>query len=151
MLQSARGPVPNIPELVVGARIHGSWWAHPAHDEIFRVLNEAMIPGQVVRMKLVGGKVTLVHRRLWPALVRLADRFDAAQLAIIEEEHLASGAHTKTVQPFPGWVPDDVVAQAAGLSVGDALAQLPGCLQRRVTPAPPPRRLVGGDRLPTQD
>jgi hypothetical protein len=129
VLQSARGPVPNIPELVVGTRIRGSWWAHPEHDEIFRVLNEAMIPGQVVRMKLVGGKITLVHRRLWPALVRLADRFDAAQLAIIEEEHSASGAHAKTVQPFPDWVSDEVVARAAGLSVGDALAQLPECLR----------------------
>ena len=41
LLQAARGPIPNLPTLVVGEPITGSWWGHPDHDEIFRVLNEA--------------------------------------------------------------------------------------------------------------
>lgn len=129
LLQSARGPVPNIPELVVGERIRGSWWAHPDHDEIFTVLNQAVIPGMVVRMKLIGGKVTLVHRRLWPAIARLADQFDPEQLAVIDEEHTAAGAHRKTIRPFPQWVPPEVLEEARKLSEADASAQLPECLR----------------------
>lgn len=129
LLQSARGPVPNIPELVVGERIRGSWWAHPDHDEIFTVLNQAVIPGMVVRMKLIGGKITLVHRRLWPAIARLADQFDPEQLAVIDEEHTVTGAHRKTIRPFPEWVPAEVLEEARQLSDADARAQLPHCLR----------------------
>ena len=78
VLQSARGPIVNLPELVTGGRISGSWWAHPKHDEIFRVLNEAATSNDVVRLRLVNGKIALVHRRLWPALVRLVDRVGPA-------------------------------------------------------------------------
>ena len=41
LLQAATGPIPNLPSLVVGEPVKGSWWGHPAHDEIFEVLNEA--------------------------------------------------------------------------------------------------------------
>src|SRR5262245_18467463 len=109
VLQAARGPIPNLPSLVVGEEIAGSWWSHPAHDEIFRVLNEAVASEQVVRLHLVGGKLTLVHRRLWPALVRLADEIGPDRLAAREEEHTAAGAHRATSTPFPQWVPDDVL------------------------------------------
>jgi hypothetical protein len=129
LLQAARGPIPNLPELVVGAPVAGSWWAHPAHDEILRVLNEAMASGQVVRLRLVGGKVTLVHRRLWPALVRLASRLGAARLAAVGQEHTAGGRHRSTTTPFPNWVPDEVAREAAGLTEEDALAQVPACLR----------------------
>jgi hypothetical protein len=128
LLQAGRGPIPNVPELVVGGPIRGSWWAHPDHDEIFRVLNQAMVPGSVVRMRLVNGKITLVHRRLWPALVRLAARLGPDRLAVIEEEHTPSGSHRAISRPFPEWVPEDVVAAAAELDEGDAIAQLPACL-----------------------
>jgi hypothetical protein len=129
VLQAAKGPIPNLPELVVGGPVTGSWWAHPDHDEIFRVLNEAVASGQVARLRLVGGKVTLVHRRLWPAVVRLAPRLGADRLAALEEEHTASGRHRSTTTPFPDWVPEAVVQEAAGLSEAEALAQLPACLR----------------------
>jgi hypothetical protein len=129
LLQSARGPIPNLAELVVGGPIRGSWWAHPEHDEIFRVLNEADASEDVVRMRLVKGKVTLVHRRLWPALVRLEAHFGAQRLTVIEEEHTSSGAHRRTEIPFPDWVPPDVVGAAAALTDQQALAQLPDCLR----------------------
>ncbi len=79
-------------------------------------------------MRLVNGKVTLVHRRLWPALVRVADRFTPRQLAVLHEEHTASGAHRVDEQPFPDWVPADVIDAAARLSHDEAFAQLPVCL-----------------------
>ena len=129
LLQSGRGPIPNLAELLVGEPIRGSWWAHPDHDEIFRVLNEAAASVDVVRLKLVAGKVTLVHRRLWPALVRLENELGRGRLAAMEQEHTDSGTHRATSTPFPDWVPDDVLRQAALLTRDEARAQLPDCLR----------------------
>jgi hypothetical protein len=67
LLESAQGPIPNVAQLVAGERIAGSWWGHPAHQEIFEAINELADSADVARMRLVNGKVTLVHRRLWPA------------------------------------------------------------------------------------
>ena len=78
---------------------------------------------------LVRGKVTLVHRRLWPPLVRLADRFDVGALDVLHEEHSASGAHRVTRTAFPGWVPSDVMVSAQALSEEEALTQLPEWLR----------------------
>jgi hypothetical protein len=127
LLQAAKGPIPNVPELVVGEPVPGSWWGHPRHDEIFAVLNQASDSPDVVRLRLVKGKVTLVHRRLWPALVRLSDELGPDRLAAIEEEHTQSGAHRSTTVPYPDWVPRDVAAIGNALSRSDALDLLPEC------------------------
>jgi hypothetical protein len=129
LLQSARGPLPNVAELVAGEPIRGSWWGHPASSAIFEALNALADSPDVVRTRLVKGKVTLIHRRLWPALVRAADRFPPKDLAALHEEHTASGAHEVHEEAFPGWVPDEVMQEAANLSLADALAQLPECLR----------------------
>jgi hypothetical protein len=129
LLQSGKGPIPNLAELVVGGPIKGSWWAHPDHDEIFRVLNEAAGSDQVVRLRLVQKKLTLVHRRLWPALVRVEAHFDRDRLASIREEHTGTGAHRTHEVPFPAWVPPDVVDEAAATSEEEAWASLPTCLR----------------------
>ena len=125
LLQSGRGPIPNLAELVVGEPIRGSWWAHPDHDRVFRVLNEAADSVDVVRLRLVRRKLTLVHRRLWPALVRLEAEVGHDRLAAIHEEHTASGAHRAHETPFPDWVPDDVHERAGTLSEAEARAMLP--------------------------
>ena len=93
LLASARGPLPNVAEMVAGEPIRGSWWSHPASHAIFNALNSLADSPDVVRLRLVNGKVTLVHRRLWPALVRVADRLPAGRLAAIQEEHTRTGAH----------------------------------------------------------
>src|SRR4249919_2131740 len=125
LLQSARGPLPNVADLVAGEPISGSWWGHPQGHAIFAALQSLDDSPDVVRLRLVNGKVTLVHRRLWPALVRVADRLEAGQLDALHEEHTASGAHRVEEQPFPSWVPDDVLRRAARLSEDDAWGQLP--------------------------
>lgn len=129
LLESARGPLPNVAELIAGEPIRGSWWAHPDSHAIFRVINELADSPDVVRMRLVNAKVTLVHRRVWPALVRLADGFPAARLAVLQEEHTASGAHRVEERDFPDWVPDDVMEQARQLSENEAWALLPAFLR----------------------
>jgi hypothetical protein len=129
LLQSARGPIPNVAELVAGEPINGSWWGHPQGHAIFNVLGALDDSPDIVRLRLVNGKVTLVHRRLWPALAKLVDHFTPKQLAALHEEHTETGAHRVTEQPFPEWVPHDVARAAAELSEADALAQLPPCLR----------------------
>ena len=129
LLQSARGPLSNVAELVAGEPIKGSWWGHPKGHEIFDTLAVLDDSPDVVRLRLVNGKVTLVHRRLWPALTRVSDRFAATQLAALHEAHTASGAHRVVEEPFPDWVPDAVVDEAHDLSSDEAWSQLPPCLR----------------------
>jgi hypothetical protein len=129
LLESARGPLPNVAEMIAGEPIRGSWWSNPRSHEIFAAINALADSPDVVRTRLVNGKVTLVHRNVWPALMRLADRFPPARLATIDEEHTTTGAHRVTERPFPDWVPDDVRRAATELTVDEALAILPECLR----------------------
>ena len=129
VLQSAHGPVPNLAEFVAGEPIRGSWWGHKAGGEIFAVLLHVLASSDVVATRLIDGKVTLIHRRLWPALVRVADRFALTRLAAIDEEHTATGAHRRVETPFPDWVPAEDLAAAANLTVDEALDQLPPCVR----------------------
>jgi hypothetical protein len=129
VMQSARGPVPSLAERVAGDPIRGSWWGHPSGHEIYRVLNEVRASPEVVALRLINGKITLIHRRLWPALVRAADRFPSDRLAAVDEVHTAGGAHRVIEIPFPDWVPADDLSAASRLTVDEALAQLPACLR----------------------
>jgi hypothetical protein len=124
VLQAARGPVPSLAEAVAHGPIHGSWWAHPKGREIFRAAEAVCESGDVLVCKLVEGKVTYVHRRLWPALVKLRARFRRQQLDKVWNEHTPTGAHKLRREPFPTWVPDDVARQAERLSVSEAEALL---------------------------
>ena len=129
VLQSARGPVPNLAEQIAGEPIRGSWWGHGSGHEIFAVLTRLLESPDVIATRLVDGKVTLVHRRLWSALARVADRFPPERLAAVDEVHTATGAHRTVEVPFPDWVPADDLAAAALLTVEEALALLPACLR----------------------
>jgi hypothetical protein len=112
--------VPSLAEAIAGGPIRGSWWGHPKAHEIFRVAEAVSENPDVLVCKLVGGKVTYVHRRLWPALVRLAPRFRRGQLAKTWNEHTSTGAHRSRRLPFPQWVPSQVIREAAGLSIAEA-------------------------------
>jgi hypothetical protein len=120
VLQAARGPVPSLAEAVAGEPIRGSWWAHRKGHEIFRAAEAASGSPDVLVCTLVEGKVSFVHRRLWPALVKLAPSFPRARLAKVWEEHTPSGAHRSRRLAFPRWVPADVARQARCLSVAKA-------------------------------
>lgn len=48
--------------------VSGSWWTHPRANEMYRAFTEAEDADDVEVVKLLGGKLTFVHRRLWPAL-----------------------------------------------------------------------------------
>jgi hypothetical protein len=124
VLQAARGMLPNLAEVIAGERIRGSWWSHPKGNQIFHIAEAVSDSPDILVCKLVQGKVTYIHRRLWPALVKLAPRFRRAQLAKVWSEHTPSGAHRACRQAFPDWVPADVTRKARALSIDDAEALL---------------------------
>jgi hypothetical protein len=129
LLESARGPIANVAELIAGEPISGSWWAHPASHAILAAINAVADSPDVVRLRLVNGKVTLVHRRVWPSVVRLSAIIPPERLASIEEHHTASGAHRKVETPFPAWVPAEAIEAAAQLTEEQALNEVPDCLR----------------------
>ena len=122
VLVSAKGTVPRLTEGIVGEAIKGSWWAHAQSHHIFAILKAVTDSEQVLVCRLINGKVTLVHRQLWPLLVRLASRFAPEQLVKVREEHTASGRHVTHDVPFPQWVPPEVLEQAQATSENEALA-----------------------------
>jgi hypothetical protein len=124
VLVSAKGAAPRLVEAIAGEPVHGSWWAHPKSRAIFATLQAVLASRDVLVCRLLDGKITLVHRRLWPALVRLSARYPRERLAQVHEEHTASGRHETTETPFPRWVPDDVKAQAMALGDEEATAAL---------------------------
>jgi hypothetical protein len=124
VLESARGPVPRLTEAIAGEPIAGSWWAHAKSHAIFRVLQELSESPDILVCRLVGGHMTFVHRRVWPALIRMAERFHPEQLAQVRQEHTSAGKHVNQTLAFPAWVPRDVLTRAKLLSDQDAEGQL---------------------------
>src|SRR5687768_2920676 len=85
--------VPALVPLVAGGPVKGSWWAHPAGKTIFALASALDDHADVLSLKLVAGKVTFVHRRLWPALLRCVTDpawRDAAKLPAAAARLLAS-------------------------------------------------------------
>jgi len=124
VLASAKGPVPRLADIIAGESIKGSWWAHPKSHEIFAIFQEVGESPDILICRLVNEKVTFVHRRLWPALVRVAHRFQANQLAQVHQEHTPSGHHVSRELSYPKWVPPEVVEEAQRLSEQEACSAL---------------------------
>jgi hypothetical protein len=71
MALTRQPPLRSLVEEVAGAPVPGSWWAHARGGDIYRIANELEDHPEVLIAKLVAGKVTFVHARLWPALYRV--------------------------------------------------------------------------------
>jgi hypothetical protein len=125
VLESARDlAVPNLADEVLGKVRHGSWWGHPRGKKFFALTRQIRSHRDVLVCRLVGGKITYVHRRLWPALARLASKFASARLEAIREVHTEAGTHRVQLTPFNKWIERDVRAKAARLTLAKARAQL---------------------------
>ena len=124
MLESAAGPVPSLAQAVAGGPIRGGWWAHPLGGDIFRLTRAVRGSDEVLVCRLVDGKITYVHRRLWPALVRAARHFAVKRLTQVREVHTASGRHVVREVAFPKWVSPEVSAEASRLAQPAALSEL---------------------------
>lgn len=128
VLEAAAGPVPSLARTVAGEPIRGSWWGHPRSHQIFALTRAVRDSDEVLVCRLVDGKITYVHRRLWPALVRVAGRLPRQRVAQVRELHTASGRHVIRDVPFPKWVPAGVLRAASLIPEDAALSQLgPWC------------------------
>lgn len=123
VLESAQGPVPSLAEVIAEGPVRGRWWSHAKGHEIFAVTRAVRASDDVLVCRLLKGKVTFVHRRLWPALVRAAGRLPSGRLSQVHEVHTTSGRHVTKEVPFPDWVPSSVLAAARTLSEEAALTE----------------------------
>jgi hypothetical protein len=124
VLVSAQGALPRLTEAIAGEPIRGSWWGHPRGKHIFTVLRALEDSPDLLMCRLVGDKVTLVHRRLWPALVRCAARIGPERLSRIREKHTESGKHETIAIAFPEWVPRAIAQAAERMDEAEAAAEL---------------------------
>ncbi len=103
--------------LVTGEVLSTSWWSHPRAQEIFAILQR--LEAVALATRLVAGKVTLVHRKLWPALLTVETSTepwhrDVANatapkviqerlLSVAKEVHTESGRHEVVFEPWRTW------------------------------------------------
>jgi hypothetical protein len=104
--------LPNVVTVVTGETLETSWWSHAKSHLVFAVLTELSEQPDVLFVKLLKAKVTLVHRRLWPALLTTVSnaepwqmqKLSAAARRLLEslqeagEETVATGAHVKELE-----------------------------------------------------
>jgi hypothetical protein len=128
VLESARrGTIPSLADAIAGEELGGNWWSHASGKRIFAATRAVRSAGDVLVCRLVDGKITFVHARLWPALVRLADRFAPLRLARLQEVHGTDGAHRVVQIAYPEWLDDATRAAARELDEAgarDALAAM---------------------------
>lgn len=86
MLSDAK--LPSVLSLVVGAPVKGSWWGHPMGHLIYFISQELGDGPDVLETKLLSGKVTFVHRRLWSALLAVCRSRESWQLQGLPREEL---------------------------------------------------------------
>jgi hypothetical protein len=124
VLVSAKGRLPTLTHAIAGETIKGSWWGHAQGKRIFAVMQQVCDHPDVVVCRLVDDKLTLVHRRLWPALAAAASCIGPDRLARVVQEHTTSGRHENRIVPFSEWLPADAARDAAAITIEQALAAL---------------------------
>lgn len=72
--------LPSVATLIAGEPLRGSWWSHPRAQEIFQVNEKLDDHNDVLITKLISGKVTFVHRKLWSELAAIGDSREPWQL-----------------------------------------------------------------------
>ena len=121
VLESAKGPVPNLANWVAGESIVGGWWGHTKGKEIFNLTRQVRESPEILTCRLIDDKITYVHRRIWPALMRLSQKLYKRQISKIWEIHTPSGKHKLEAIPFPEWVPEGTSILAKNLTESVAL------------------------------
>jgi hypothetical protein len=101
----------------------------PGRQGDLRRLEQLEDHPDLVSTRLINDKVTLLHSRVWPSVVRVSDVLGVERLAAIHSEHTASGAHHSVEAAYPSWVPAATLLDATSLGVEEAFANLPACLR----------------------
>ncbi|MEQ1501875.1 MAG: hypothetical protein ABMB14_06575 [Myxococcota bacterium] len=110
--------IPSVSNLVAGRPIRGSWWGDPAGRQIYLVLNA--LGDDVAWPKLLAGKVTLVHRRLWGALAAVGEQDAPWQTGDLGEVERAA----LVVVREHGTVKSDALGIPSGVKPGKVVTEL---------------------------
>lgn len=108
--------------MVAGKPIAGSWWGHPAGAAIYREGNRLADRRDVLVLKLLNGKVTFVHRTLWPHLLtvgRSGEPWQVSRLSHASQHLLDLVQRTGLIR-----TDDPRSHQAAGVRVSAAALDL---------------------------
>lgn len=62
---------PSIVGFVTGEKIKGTWWGHKKGHEIFSISRKIRDKDDILVVKLISGKVTYIHKRLWTDLISI--------------------------------------------------------------------------------
>jgi hypothetical protein len=71
---------PSLTGIMVREPIKGSWWSHPMANEIYLLSRRLSDHSDLIFLKLLSGKTTFVHRRLWPELIAICTAQEPWQL-----------------------------------------------------------------------
>jgi hypothetical protein len=74
---------PSITGIMVREPIKGSWWSHPMANEIYLLSQRLIDHPDTIFLKLLSGKTTYVHRRLWPELIAIGTAQEPWQLGAL--------------------------------------------------------------------
>lgn len=177
--------IPSLVGEIVGGPIRGSWWGHPKAAAIFNISSVLDDSPEILTTKLLAGRVSFVHRALWPSIYRVvSDRSwrraateslsDAARELLPEiersrglrldqisaeaspsarrrlkaakeelekgmlvhaaEVHTERGSHSTILISWKRWVPPEIDAEAARLSLDQARAEIRAACRTAPTP-----------------
>ena len=108
LLLKTDAALPSVTTIVAGEPVRGSWWAHPAGRRIFQTLRDLSQHPDIVVVKLVSGKDTLVHRALWPELYALATSNEPWQRVSSEARRLLQRVGRAGVFEASGDIPREL-------------------------------------------
>jgi hypothetical protein len=117
--------LPSVCSIITGGPLKGSWWSHPLAQTIFQVNEKLEDHPDVLMTKLVSGKVTFVHRDLWPEILAIGSSYETWQM-----EGLSASAQTllKMVQAKGTVQTDQIVLTTSDatrkIKPGDAAREL---------------------------
>jgi hypothetical protein len=95
--------------------------------EIFRVLYAVSESPDVLVCRLVNGNITFVHRRLWPALARVAHPFEPRQVTVLANEcgRLLSGYPGSNIVKWKKRLSESPHFLVAGVAETNATREFP--------------------------
>jgi hypothetical protein len=120
--------LPSLVGIIVGEPLRSSWWGHPRGPLIYAAMNRLEDDPEVLATKLVAGKVTYVHPRLWAAVVAVGIAREPWQV-----DGLSAGARWLLDETdSQGIVQTDLAAPPAEVRGGKRVADFGRELERRL-------------------
>lgn len=78
--------LPSVVRMVGGPDVKGSWWGTKKGVDIYRILEWLELHPDVLPTRLVSGKVTFLHRRIWTEFLSIAAAREGWQMHALSQE-----------------------------------------------------------------